>query len=88
MSTGDPAFADEDDPLVQVVMDDPVVVLPAALLTACELTPAARILATLHYLHDRQPTDADMEEAFGVPAHRLHDVVEELENWHRYEEYL
>lgn len=79
---------DGDDPLIQVVMDEPIVCLPDLLLLTQELSIEARLLACLHYVHRREPTAADIEEAFGIPAEDLGDVIDELAAWPRYEEYL
>lgn len=77
-----------DDPLIRVLVEDRVTCIPDAILLDHELSPAARVLACLHYINEREPTDEDIDEAFGVCAEDMQETVDELAAWPRYEEYL
>lgn len=77
-----------DDPVIQVTVQDPVTCIPDAILLDPDLSPAARVLACLHYIHEREPGEVDIEEAFGIPAEDMQETVDELAAWPRYEEYL
>lgn len=79
---------DGDEPIEVVVDGGAIICLPAELLTTNELSAEARILAALHYVHRRTPGTADIEEAFGEPAVDLQYIVDELDAWPRYQEYL
>ena len=55
----------ERDPLIQVVVDDPVIAIPARVMFDSSLSVSARVVASLWFLLEREPTVEEIVDRLG-----------------------
>lgn len=69
----------ERDPLINVVMDDPVFAMPERVAFDNSLSYTARLVACLWFARRRKPTVQQIEDVLDLPNYVARVSLEELE---------
>lgn len=68
----------ESDPLIKVVVRDPVIAIPAAVMFDASLSVGARLVAALWFLKEREPTLEEVAETLRYGAALAQTLLAEL----------
>jgi hypothetical protein len=66
------------DPLIRVVVDDPVFAVPERVVFNSALSTEARLVACLWFARRRQPSSEEVEQVLGFPRHMADVYLAEL----------
>jgi hypothetical protein len=78
----------DDDPLIRVLVEDPIICMPASVMFDQDISAFARLVAALWFLLEREPTTEEIEAHLGYSLTQARMHLRNLKNAPSMQEYL